>query len=97
MPPRSLDLEKKEFGGVGRPGDFEPAPRQRAALDRRAVVIGQELAAIDAAANLLALKILRKKPEVDVDQIGGAAIAGDVIAGPPVARGRDLEIGRAHV
>ncbi len=30
---RALDLEEEEFDAVGRPGDFQPAPRQRAILD----------------------------------------------------------------
>src|SRR3546814_5051103 len=67
-----------------------PAVGERAALDRRAAVIGDEAAAIDAATNVLALQRVRKEAEVDVDQIGGAAIDGNVIAGLPRPRRRDL-------
>src|SRR3546814_4628979 len=42
---------------------------------------------IDAATNVLALQRVRKEAEVDVDQLGGAAIDGNVIAA----------IGQAHV
>src|SRR3546814_5995286 len=69
-----------------------PAVGERAALDRRAAVIGDEAAAIDAATNVLALQRVRKEAEVDVDQIGGAAIDGNVIAGLPRPRRRDLRL-----
>src|SRR3546814_20467524 len=63
--------------------------RSRAALDRRADVIGDEAAAIDAATNVLALQRARKEAAVAVDQIGEAAIAGNVIAGLPRPRRRE--------
>src|SRR3546814_3309999 len=47
---------------------------------------------IDAATNVLALQRVRKEAEVDVDQIGGAAIDGNVIAGLPRPRRRDLRL-----
>src|SRR3546814_21140498 len=65
---RTLDLQKEKLRGVGGPGDLQPAVGERAALDRRAAVIGDEAAAIDAATNVLALQRVRKEAEVDVDR-----------------------------
>src|SRR3546814_5443934 len=60
---RTLDLQKEKLRGVGGPGDLQPAVGERAALDRRAAVIGDEAAAIDAATNVLALQRVRKEAE----------------------------------
>src|SRR5690606_33248007 len=78
--PRALHLEEEEFRSVRRPCDFEPASFERAALDLRPVVIGDETAAFDAPPDLLAQQRLRKEPEVNVDQIGRPAIDRNVIA-----------------
>src|SRR3546814_1069571 len=45
---RPLNLEEEEFGGIGGPSDFESASFERSALDRRAVVIADKLAVLDA-------------------------------------------------
>ena len=39
QPPRALDLEEEEVDRIGRPGDLQPAPGQRALLDLAALVI----------------------------------------------------------
>src|SRR3546814_14893032 len=57
---------------------------------RRSSELGDEAAAVDAAADLLALERVGKEAEVDVDQVGGAAIDGDVIARLLRPRCRDL-------
>src|SRR3546814_7773915 len=70
---RPLNLEEEEFGGIGGPSDFESASFERAALDRRAVVIADKLAVLDAAADLAALQIVGELAEVDFDEEIGRA------------------------
>src|SRR5690606_37075052 len=87
---RALHLQEEEFGGVGRPGDFEPAAFERPALDRRAVVITDEFTVLDAAADLAPLQIVGELAEVDVDEISGTAIDRDVVTRPLGVRSSDF-------
>src|SRR3546814_19920515 len=69
---RPLNLEEEEFGGIGGPSDFESASFERSALDRRAVVIADKLAVLDAPPNLAALQILCELAAADLDQVRGS-------------------------
>jgi hypothetical protein len=83
-------LEKEELDRVGRPGKLQPAPAKRPRLDRRAVVIRNELAIHYASANPLALPGVAEQAEIGLDQIRRSAIDGHVIAGRPRPRPGDL-------
>src|SRR3546814_15206726 len=78
------------FRAFGGPSDFVSAASDRSALERRAVVIADKLAVLDAPANLAALQIVGELAEVDLDEVGGTAIDGHVIARPLVTRGGDF-------
>ena len=71
---RALHLEEEELDRIDGIAENPRLAAERALLNHRAVIIGNEGAALDAATDLLALQRFRKLAQVDVDQVTGPGI-----------------------
>lgn len=90
--PRALDLEKEEGDRVLDPGELEPPPRERAALDLRAVEIGEEAPPVDPPGDLAPREVALELAEVDEHAIAGNAVERVDEAPGPAAPGGELRL-----
>eukprot|EP01137_Pigoraptor_chileana_P025377 Opistho-2@94784 len=90
QPAAALHLKEEEFHRIGGIGQFQTPAGERARHDLAAIVERHELGAVHLAANGAAFQAVAELAEIDVDQVGRAAVNGDVVTGLAGARPADF-------